>query len=303
MIAPLMRPVALLGQFVLLALLGLFLLARSVPGGPVAWLAGPAASTGERSALATTLAVDRAAHVQFLRFSRRVVSGDLGRSARSGAPVLPVVATAVAGTGALLLAAGAVAAPIVSLLVGGLTAFGIGGRMIAAFALAGLMAQVPLAVAMAHWSAEMAMLPAALPPALAPFVALLPGIALLALLVAGVMTLDLRRLLRERMASPSALMARARGFGRWSILRRQAMPSVLPQLGRAMIVALPRLLGLTLLVEALVTGTGLGALTFTALANRDVPMLAGAVLILLALGLLLRALVSTAPSFRWRSAR
>jgi peptide/nickel transport system permease protein len=297
MIAPFLRPLALLAQFVLLALLVLFLMMRAAPGGPVAWFTGPTAPVAERSAMAGALAVDRAPHVQFLRVSGRVLRGDLGRSARSGAPVLPVVATALAGSVALLLLAGVLAALVVTMVQGLLAAAGASllGRIVAACALAGLMAQVPLGIMIARFAPDtMFHGPGA------PIVALLPGAALLALLVAGLMTLDLRRLLRERMTSPSAVMARTRGFGRWTRLRREALPSALPRLARDMVVALPRLIGLTLVVEALVTGTGLGALTLTALAHRDIPLLAGKALVLLALGLALRALVASTSVMRWR---
>jgi peptide/nickel transport system permease protein len=299
MIAPLLRSLGLLAQFVLLALLALFLIARATPGGTVGWLSGPAASAIERRAAQQMLAVDRAVHVQFLRFSGRVLRGDLGRSARSGAPVLSVVATSLAGTLALLAAAGALALVMSVALEGGLAALGASGtgRLAAACALAGLMAQVPLAV-IVGWLAPDILAGAPAPALLAPLLPLVPGIVLLAVLAAGLMTLDLRQLLRAGMTSPSAIMAQARGFGRWHVLRHDAMPRALPQLARDMVIALPRLLGLTLLLEALVTGTGLGSLVFTALSGRDLPVLAGVTLVLLLLGLALRTLPGLLSGWR-----
>jgi ABC-type dipeptide/oligopeptide/nickel transport system permease component len=76
------------------------------------------------------------------------------------------------------------------------------------------------------------------------------------------------------------------------------MPRALPQLARDMVIALPRLLGLTLLLEALVTGTGLGSLVFTALSGRDLPVLAGVTLVLLSLGLSLRTLPGLISGWR-----
>lgn len=71
-----------------------FVLARSAPGDPVLLIVSPAASATEIASARTRLGLDAPIAVQYARWTRGVLRGDLGTSIASGRPVRSVLADA-----------------------------------------------------------------------------------------------------------------------------------------------------------------------------------------------------------------
>lgn len=71
-----------------------FVLARSAPGDPVLLIVSPSASATEIASARTRLGLDASIAVQYARWTRGVLRGDLGTSIASGRPVRSVLADA-----------------------------------------------------------------------------------------------------------------------------------------------------------------------------------------------------------------
>src|SRR5512138_3858155 len=82
-----------------------FIWLRSLPGGPVDALLGERATPERRRLLTQALGYDQPIWVQYGRFMRRLVTGNLGNSIRSGDPVVDVLGRAFPATVELALAA------------------------------------------------------------------------------------------------------------------------------------------------------------------------------------------------------
>src|SRR5258708_39220740 len=64
-----------------------FLLTRALPGDPAAFFAGPAAYKQAIEQIRVTLGLDQPLPIQFVRYVRDLVKGDLGTSLTTGQPV------------------------------------------------------------------------------------------------------------------------------------------------------------------------------------------------------------------------
>jgi ABC-type microcin C transport system permease subunit YejB len=87
------RRVAALGVVLIAVSVLVFAILRLIPGDPAALLAGVDAQPEEVERLRTVLGLDQPAYVQYVRYLRRVITGDLGRSLRSQQPVATDLAT------------------------------------------------------------------------------------------------------------------------------------------------------------------------------------------------------------------
>src|SRR5512142_519521 len=72
----------------LLVLAIVFALSRAIPGDPATTLLGPGATQQQIDALRAQLHLDGPAPLQFLSYLTGVLHGDLGKSLKTGAPVL-----------------------------------------------------------------------------------------------------------------------------------------------------------------------------------------------------------------------
>lgn len=76
----------------------LFIWLRSLPGGPVEAMLGERATPAKRELLRRALGYDQPIWVQYGKFVKRIVTGDLGASTRTGDPVVSVIARAFPAT-------------------------------------------------------------------------------------------------------------------------------------------------------------------------------------------------------------
>ena len=85
----------------LLVSAGVFLLLQLIPGDPVAAMLGENATPEAYTSLRRELGLDRPLPEQYVRWLGRVLTGDLGRSIRSGQPIASALGNAVAPTAQL----------------------------------------------------------------------------------------------------------------------------------------------------------------------------------------------------------
>ena len=108
-----LQRLAALAPVLLLVLVIVFALSRLIPGDPATTLLGPGATATQIAALRAQLRLDEPAHWQLLSYLGGVLQGDLGRSLKTGAPVLNEILLRLPATLEL-----AIAATLVSVVVG-----------------------------------------------------------------------------------------------------------------------------------------------------------------------------------------
>jgi len=89
----------------LLVSAGVFLLLQLIPGDPVAAMLGENATPQARETLRRELGLDRPLPEQYLRWLGRALTGDLGRSIRSGQPIATAIGNAIGPTAELTILA------------------------------------------------------------------------------------------------------------------------------------------------------------------------------------------------------
>ncbi|WP_372893706.1 ABC transporter permease [Rhodosalinus sp.] len=114
----------------------------------------------------------------------------------------------------------------------------------------------------------------------------LPALAL-ALPLSAVMAQVLKQSLKEVMGLDYVMLARAKGFSEFAVIRREALRNaILPTLTLAG-VQFTFLIGGTVIVEKLFSYEGLGNLAIDAVINRDLPLIQGIVLVFAVLFILI----------------
>jgi peptide/nickel transport system permease protein len=102
----------------------------------------------------------------------------------------------------------------------------------------------------------------------------------LGLTLLGEFTLITRSALLETLGEDYVLTARAKGLSNFAIVRKHAFRNSLLPISTLVFLQLGYLLGGTILVEAVFNYPGIGLLTYSAVFDRDYPILQGAFLVL-----------------------
>jgi peptide/nickel transport system permease protein len=285
------------------AALVVFLAMQVVPGDPVLNLLGPAATPEAREALSASYGLDRPLPVRFVTWLAHAAQGDLGQSIAQQRAALDVVLDGFGATLLLTAAAGALA-------VGGGLALGTwralrerhrDGRAAAAAAI--------VAVATPQYVLALALV-------------ILLAITWPVLPAGGMHDLDqdgpgdlLRHLLLPAVAAsvvPLGIVARVFGSALLDVLHddfvwalrargvperavvRHAIHSALPSLLTVGGLQIAYLLEGAVLIEAIFAWPGLGSALFTAIGQRDLPVIQAGVLVVAASFVLVNALVDIA---------
>lgn len=271
----------------LLVTLATFLLTSLLPGDPARTIAGPAATEEQVEFVREDLNLDRPFVVRYGQWLGGVATGDLGRSHRTGQPVLEAILQRLPVSISLMalsqLLSFLMAVPLG--IIGAYRARGWFDRASTSFSYG--MISVPhfvLAVVLIYVVAlQLGWLPASGYTSMAagpwPWLRslLLPAVAL-----AGSQVAIYHRLLRSDMLATLqqdyVLMAKAKGLPTWFILLRHALrPSSFSLVTMAGI-NIGRLIGGAVIIEVLFALPGIGQLTVQALYNRDYLLLQGVVL-------------------------
>ncbi len=290
-------PVIVLATFIVFGLLQL------VPGDPAVTLAGDSASPQRIAEIRQIYGLDKPFLVQYGIWLGHAAQGDLSKSLLSGEPVRDSIVHRLPNT--LLIVAGSL---LLSLLIGiplGVAAAIRPGSRIDRF----IMSLSSLGVAVpSFWLAMMLVSVFALSlrwlpatgigddPAAALKHAILPSIALSA---GGIATIaqQLRSALAEVLSSQYVRTLRAKGLSSAAILWKHGLKNASVPLLTVTGLLINRLLGATVVIEAVFAIPGTGSLVVNAAIGKDFPVVQGVVLTMVVLVILVNLVVDGLYTF------
>jgi ABC-type dipeptide/oligopeptide/nickel transport system permease component len=258
-----------------------FLLAHIVPGDPVAQMLGEGARADDLHQLRHALGLDVPIPVQYERYLKGVLHGNLGESFRFQQPVTKVIlehypatlelATVALGVCILIgIPAGVLAAhkrgEKTDHAVGVLTLFGLA---LPNFALG--------PVLMLVFAVDIGWLPVAGRGGISHFI--LPAFTLGAAL-AAILTRMVRTSVIEELSADYVRTARAKGVSESGVLFRHALRNALIPILTILGLQFGALLAGTIVTETIFSWPGIGRLTVQAITARDYPLLQGCILLI-----------------------
>ncbi|HKG25891.1 MAG TPA: ABC transporter permease [Thermomicrobiales bacterium] len=255
-----------------------FLMSHLVPGDPVSVMLGQHGTAEEAERLREELGLNDPIYVQYGRFVWHAVQGDLGRSIRSGQPVLTEIRERFGTTLTLTIVSVGVAVVVgMSLGVAAATSGKMGDAAIMAFALLGI--SMPY-----FWSGillillfglKLGWLPVA---GSGPKALVLPAITLAAP-AAAVLARMTRSTMLEVLNQDFVRTARAKGLREQIVVVRHVLKNALIPVVTIIGLQFGGLLSGSVIVESVFSRPGLGRYTVTAIEARDFPQIQGIVLV------------------------
>jgi peptide/nickel transport system permease protein len=236
---------------------------------------------------------DKPVPMQYALWLQRAAAGDLGRSLQTGRPVFGEVTGALSNT-IVIAGCAVVVAFSLAFVMGTIAAYHVGGpvdRSVTAVAVFGV--SVPNywlgIVLVIIFAVNLGVLPATGmgtkgSTSFSIFdweqakYAVLPVVTM-TMVPLGIITRTTRSAVAEVLSQDFVEMLRAKGLGRFAVLRH-AVRNALPQVLTVMGLQFGYLVGGSILVETIFTWPGTGFLMSKAIMTRDVPLLQGAILVL-----------------------
>jgi peptide/nickel transport system permease protein len=258
-----------------------FLLAHIVPGDPVQQMLGEGARAEDLSSLRHTLGLDQPLPVQYGRYFKGVLRGNLGESFRFRQPVAQVVLSHYPATLELAMFALLVCAAI-GIPAGMLAAERRGSstdHAIGVFTLLGLsvpnFALGPMLILV--FSVMIGWLPVSGRGGISHLI--LPAITLGAAL-AAILTRMVRTAVIEELSSDYVRTARAKGLSNSAVLIHHAFRNALIPILTILGLQFGTLLAGTIVTESIFSWPGIGRLAVQAIQARDYPLLQGCILLI-----------------------
>jgi len=255
-----------------------FLISHLVPGDPVTVMLGQQGTAEQAAMLREELGLNDPIYVQYARFISNAVQGDLGRSIRSGQPVLSEIGERF-GTTLSLTVVAVVAAAIVGMSLGIAAAASgpLGDSAIMAFALLGI--SMPY-----FWSGILLILLFGLtldwlPVAGSGWKAMILPAITLAAPAAAVLARMTRSTMLEVLNQDFVRTARAKGLRERIVILRHVLKNALIPVVTIIGLQFGGLLAGSVIVESVFSRPGLGRYTVTAIQSRDFPQIQGIVLV------------------------
>ena len=293
-------PVVVVATFLVFSMLQL------VPGDPAVTLAGDSATPQRIEQIRALYGLDRPFLLQYWTWLSHAAHGDLSRSILSGEPVrtaildrLPNTLLIVAGSLTLSLAIGiplgvAAATRAGKRLDGVITGFTSFGVAVPSFWIAMLLVSI-FALGL-HWFPATGAASIGDDPAGALRHAFLPSLALSASGAATVAR-QLRSALADVLASQYVRTLRAKGLSPTSILWRHGLKNVSVPLLTVIALLVNRLLGATVVIEAVFAIPGTGSLVVNAALGKDFPVVQGVVLTMVIMVVIVNLLADALYTF------
>jgi len=258
-----------------------FSLIHLVPGDPAQAMLGDGAAPQDIAELRKNLGLDRPLLEQYVTFLRHAVTGDLGRSFRTGQPVTTMIVERVPATAEL-----AIAAMIVAILIAiplgvvaavwrgtaadyGAMTFALAGVSIPNFWLGPLLAIV--------FAVELGWLPVSGRGTLAHLV--LPAVSL-GLALAAILARMTRASLLEELRELYVRAARARGVSRAVAVTAHALRNSMVPLLTIVALQFGAVLTGAVITETIFAWPGIGRLLIQSIGFRDYPMVQGCILLI-----------------------
>ncbi len=274
-----LRRLALIAPTLGLVLLVVFVVLR-LTGDPVELFLDATAGPAEIAALRARLGLDDPLPVQFARFVWDLLHGDFGVSLSHQAPALPVVAERLGAT--LQLIAAALGLAVLLGIAGGLVAaswrdrlpdhaisgVAVLGQSMPSFWLGLLLIQA--------FALELGWLPTSGSGTLAHLV--LPALTLSAFLLPNFILVT-RTAVLEAQREPFATTARAKGLGPMRVLLRHVLPNALNPIISVLGLQVGSLIAGSIVTETIFAWPGVGRLMIGSIYQRDVPIVAAAVVV------------------------
>lgn len=288
---------------VVLATFAVFLLQKLIPGDPAVAIAGDAATPERLAQIRSELHLDQPLLVQYVDWLRSAFTGDLGRSFRTGEGVWQLVVQRLPTT--LTLAA---AAMVVAVVVGvplGVAAArrrgSSGDTAITGAATLGIavpnfwlgMVLVLVFALRLGWFPATGFVPLTEDPLRSLWHVVLPAVALGAVGAAEICR-QLRSALIEVFQSDYMRTHRATGVRTRPLVWRYALKNAGLPLATILALQVNRLLGATVVVEALFAIPGVGSLVVQATTQRDYPVIQGVVFVIVILVVVTNLVVDVA---------
>lgn len=258
-----------------------FSLIHLVPGDPAQAMLGDGASPQDIAELRTNLGLDRPLTAQYATFLRHAITGDLGKSFRTGQPVTQMIAERVPATAELALAAMTVAI-LLALPLGIVAAvrkntfvdhaamtFSLAGISIPNFWLGPLLAIV--------FSVELGWLPVSGRGTVAHLV--LPAVSL-GLALSAILARMTRASLLEELGELYVRAARARGVSPSAAVLGHALRNSLIPLVTIVALQFGAVLTGAVITETIFAWPGIGRLLIQSIGFRDYPMVQGCILLI-----------------------
>ena len=269
-----------------------FLATQALPGDPAEAILGRQATPESLAHLRASLGLDQSVPAQYLEWVQSFVTGDLGQSLSSQAPVGSLLGPALMNSMSLLLMSALIAVPL-SIALGVLTAVrrdGVvdRGSMVGSLVLTAMPEFVIAMILVVLLSTTvLKVLPAVavIPPGSSPFVhpmeMALPVLTLILAVVPYLYRL-VRATMIDVLESDYVAMARLKGVPERRVIWRHAIPNALIPVTQASAVVLAYLLGGIVVVEFIFGFPGLGTLLTDAVGQRDLPVIQAATLVIAA---------------------
>src|SRR5918996_1344004 len=258
-----------------------FSLIHLVPGDPAQAMLGDGAAPQDIAELRKNLGLDRPLLEQYVTFLRHAVTGDLGRSFRTGQPVTAMVLERIPATAELAVAA-MIVAIVIAIPLGvvaavwrgtavdyGAMTFALAGVSIPNFWLGPLLAIV--------FAVELGWLPVSGRGTLAHLV--LPAVSL-GLALAAILARMTRASLLDELRELYVRAARARGVSRARAILRHALRNSLIPLVTILGLQFGAVLTGAVITETIFAWPGIGRLLIQSIGFRDYPMVQGCILLI-----------------------
>ena len=258
-----------------------FSLIHLVPGDPAQAMLGDGASAQDIAELRKSLGLDEPLLDQYVTFLRHAVTGDLGRSFRTGQPVTTMIIERVPATAELAVAA-MIVAIVIAIPLGviaavwrgtaadyGAMTFALAGVSIPNFWLGPLLAIV--------FAVELGWLPVSGRGTLAHLV--LPAISL-GLALAAILARMTRASLLDELRELYVRAARARGASRTAAVTAHALRNSMVPLLTIVALQFGAVLTGAVITETIFAWPGIGRLLIQSIGFRDYPMVQGCILLI-----------------------
>jgi ABC-type dipeptide/oligopeptide/nickel transport system permease component len=256
-----------------------FMMSHLVPGDPVTVMLGTNATAENKARLREQLGLNDPLYVQYARYMDRALHGDLGRSIRSGQPVVSEIRERLGSTLQLTLSA-----MVLAIVVG----IGLGVAAAAtnnAFAQAGIMSFALLGISMpTFWSGILLILLFGLKlhwfpiAGSGPKALVLPAITLAAP-AAAVLARMTRSTMLEVLNQDFVRTARAKGLRERVVIFQHTLRNALIPVTTIIGLQFGGLLTGAVIVESVFSRPGLGRYAVNAISSRDFPQIQGTVLL------------------------
>ena len=266
------------GLFILiLASVVIFLLLRTTGGDPASVKAGSDASPAVVAAIRLELGLDEPLIVQYFNWLTSLLTGNLGNSLVTNAPIAGLIGNGLQATFLLTLAASFLAI-VIGLVLGIGIALQSGIYRTIIDSVASLMLAIPTYVSgvllILVFSVTLNWLPVGgyrtffQDPEIAVQYLTMPAICL-ALPAAGVLARFLSTAIRQVMDEDFIMTGKAKGLGTFRLLLRHILPNALPPVFTILGIQIGQMLGGAIVVEAIFAWPGIGSVLANATLSRD----------------------------------